>query len=140
MAVLLSSLAFALAFLGRGIWGTAATYSFFLGAVMLSSWISGLGPGILATVSGTFAADYFLSAPLHSLTFDSSRAVQLSAFVATAVLISSLNASRRRAVDALATEQVELENSVRERTAELATANDKLRSEIERGNQSERNF
>jgi len=140
IAVLLTSAALALAFLGRGLWGTAATYSFLLGAVMLSSWISGLGPGMLSTVLGTLAADYFLIAPLHTLTFDSSRVVQLGAFAAIAVLISSLNDSRRRAIDALATESVDLELRVRERTAELATANDKLRDEIERRNQSERNF
>jgi PAS domain S-box-containing protein len=126
IAVLLTSGALALAFLGRGLWGTAATYSFLLGAVMLSSWISGLGPGILSTVLGTVAADYFLIAPLNTLTFDSSRLVQLSAFVAIAVLISSLNAARRRAVAALAIQSTQLENRVRERTAELA--------------QSERNF
>jgi len=117
IAVLLTSAALALAFLGRGLWGTAATYSFLLGAVMLSSWISGLGPGMLSTVLGTLAADYFLIAPLHTLTFDSSRVVQLGAFAAIAVLISSLNDSRRRAIDALATESVDLELRVRERTA-----------------------
>jgi PAS domain S-box-containing protein len=140
IAVLLTSAALALAFVGRRVWGTAATYSFFLGAVMLSSWISGLGPGIVSTVLGTVAADYFLIAPIHTLTFDSLRLLQLSAFVATAILISSLNASRRRAVEALAAAGVELDKRVRERTAELATANDALRGEIERRNQSERNF
>jgi PAS domain S-box-containing protein len=94
----------------------------------------------VATVLGTLAADYFLIAPFYTLTFDSSRLIQLSAFVGTAVLISSLNVSRRRAVDALATHGAELDSRVRERTAELATANDRLRGEIERRNQSERNF
>jgi PAS domain S-box-containing protein len=140
IAVLLTAAALALALLGRSVWGTATNYSFLLAAVMLSSWVSGLGPGILATVLGTLAADYFLIAPVHSLTFDSSRVVQLSAFVGVAVLISSLNASRRRAADALATERLEFEDRIRERTAELATANDTLRGEIERRNQSERNF
>jgi PAS domain S-box-containing protein len=140
IAVLLTSAALALAFIGRGVWGTAATYSLFLGAVMLSSWISGLGPGIASTLLGTLAADYFLIAPIHTLTFDPPRFVQLSAFVATAILISSLNASRRRAVDALAAARTELEKRVQERTAELATINDTLRGEIERRNQSERNF
>jgi PAS domain S-box-containing protein len=137
---LLTLLALALGLAGRGTWGISATYSFFLGAVMLSSWISGLGPGILATVLGTLGADYFLIAPLHTLTFDSSRAIQLSVFVAISILISSLNAARRRAVDALAREHVQLETRVRERTAELASANDALRSEIEHRNQSEQNF
>jgi len=140
IAVLLTSAALALGLLGRGSWGIAATYSLFLAAVMLSSWVSGLGPGILATVLGTLAADYFLIAPFYTLTFDLSRTIQLAAFVGTAVLISSLNASRRRAVDALAIHGAELDSRVRERTAELATANEHLRGEIERRNQSERNF
>src|SRR4051812_33990897 len=121
-------------------WGTAATYSFFLAAVMLSSWISGLGPGLMATVLGTLAADFFLIAPIHTVTFDRSRVVQLSLFVATSLLISSLNDSRRRAVDALAAERARLEHRVVERAGELATANQRLRAEIERRNQSERNF
>ncbi len=115
-------------------------YSFFLGAVMLSSWISGLGPGILATVLGTLAADYFLLEPLHSVSFDLSRAVQLSAFVLIAVLISSLNDSRRRAVSALAAERSQLEMRVQERTAELVEANRSLLAEIDRRSRSERNF
>jgi PAS domain S-box-containing protein len=139
-AALLTSVALALGLLGQGMWGAAATYSFFLGAVMLSSWISGLGPGIMATLLGTLAADYFLIEPIRTVEIDPSRVVQLSAFVAISVLISSLNDSRRRAVDALAAERAQLEVRVRERTAELADANDSLRAEIERRNQSERNF
>src|ERR1043166_2388528 len=65
IAVLLTLLALSLGLLGAGSWGAAATYSFFLGAVMLSSWISGLGPGLLATLLGTLAADYYLLAPIH---------------------------------------------------------------------------
>src|SRR3954471_10555527 len=108
-AGLLTALALSLALVGEGTWGAAATYSFFLGAVMLSSWIGGLGPGILATILGTFAADYFLIEPIHTVTFDGSRLVQLSAFICISGLISSLNDSRRRAVDALAAERAQLE-------------------------------
>jgi K+-sensing histidine kinase KdpD len=140
IAVLLTALALALGVLGRGTWGAAATYSFFLGAVMLSSWISGLGPGLVATLLGTVAADYFLIPPVYAITFDSSRLVQRSAFVAISVLISSLNDARRRAIDALAAEGARLDHRVMERTAELAAVNESLRSEIERRSQSERNF
>src|SRR4051794_533087 len=101
VAGLLTTLALSLALVGEGAWGAAATYSFFLGAVMLSSWVGGLGPGIVATVLGTFAADYFLIQPIHAVTVDASRLVQLSAFIAISALISSLNDSRRRAVEAL---------------------------------------
>src|SRR3954471_7193450 len=140
VAGLLTALALSLALVGEGTWGAAATYSFFLGAVMLSSWIGGLGPGIVSTLLGTIAADYFLIAPIHAITFDASRIVQLSAFVAISALISSLNESRRRAVAALAAEHAQLEHRVGERTAELATANDNLRAEMERRDRSERNF
>jgi PAS domain S-box-containing protein len=140
VAALLTLLALSLALVGERTWGPATTYSLFLAAVMLSSWISGLGPGILSTVLGTLAADYFLIAPLHTVTFDASRLVQLSVFVATAALISSLNESRRRAVDALAAERAQLEDGVAARTAELAAANATLRDEIDRRSRSERNF
>jgi PAS domain S-box-containing protein len=140
VAALLTLLALSLALLGERTWGPAATYSFFLAAVMLSSWVSGLGPGIMSTVLGTLAADYFLIAPLHTVRFDASRIVQLSAFIATAGLISYLNESRRRAVGALAAERSQLEDHVAQRTAELRAANDALHDEIDRRNRSERNF
>jgi PAS domain S-box-containing protein len=140
IAVLLTALALALGLLGRGSLGAAATYLFFLGAVMLSSWISGLGPGLVATLLGTVAADYFLIPPIYALTFDSSRLVQLSTFIAISILISSLNDARRRAMDALAAEGARLDQRVTERTAELAAVNEDLRAEIERRNESERNF
>jgi PAS domain S-box-containing protein len=139
-AGLLTALALSLALLGEGIWGAAATYSFFLGAVMLSSWIGGLGPGIVATVLGTFAADYFVIEPIHTVTFDASKLVQLSAFIGISGLISSLNDSRRRAVDALAAERAQLEQRVTDRTAELVRVNDSLRAEMEHRDRSERNF
>ena len=140
VAALLTILALSLALLTADTFGAAATYSFLLGAVMLSSWISGLGPGILATALGMLAADYFLISPLHSITLDGSRIVQLSAFVGTSALISSLNESRRRAVEALHVERSHLEDRVAARTAELTQANDDLRSEVDRRNRSERNF
>src|SRR5438067_1276954 len=140
VAILLTLLALSLALLGEGTWGVAGTYSLFLGAVMLSSWFSGLGPGLVATALGTLAADYFLIAPLHSITFDASRLLHLTVFAGTSVLISWLNDDRRRAVEALDAERVTLEDRVGARTAELASANDRLRAEIERRNRSERNF
>ena len=45
VAGLLTVMALSLALVGQGTWGSAATYSFLLGAVMLSSWVGGLGPG-----------------------------------------------------------------------------------------------
>ncbi|HET7133013.1 MAG TPA: DUF4118 domain-containing protein, partial [Gammaproteobacteria bacterium] len=128
LALLLTLFALLLGLLGANTLGAPATYSFFLGAVMLSSWISGLGPGLLSTVLGTLAADYYLTAPLHALTLDLSRVVHLSVFFGIAVLISSLNDSRRRALAAVAAARAELEHRVKERTAELAQSNEDLKS------------
>src|SRR5260370_3516970 len=36
-------------------------------AVMLSAWYGGLGPGLVATILGFFAVDYFFFPPAHSL-------------------------------------------------------------------------
>jgi signal transduction histidine kinase len=127
-AVLLTLVALALALLGEHTWGGAAPYSFLLAAVMISSWIGGLGPGILATVLGTAAADYFTIAPIHGPMLDVSRIVQLSAFIGLSILISSLNGSRRRALGAIRHERELLEVRVAERTAELANTNADLQA------------
>ncbi len=122
LAGLLTVAATAIAVVGRDTLGPSATYAFFLGAVMLSSWRSGVGPGLFSTLLGTVAADYFLLSPIHSETLGVSRGIHLSVFVLVAALISSLNDSRRRALDALEGERAQLERRVQERTAALVAA------------------
>jgi PAS domain S-box-containing protein len=128
---LLTIAALAVARLGPAAWGLAATYSFLLAAVMISSWLSGVGPGLLSTLLGTVGADYLLIEPVGSVTFDASRLIQLSAFILVAVLISSLNDSRRRATAALRAERGRLAERVEQRTAELSRAERNFRGLIE---------
>jgi signal transduction histidine kinase len=128
IAVLLTSLALGLAILGEETWGIAAPFSFFLVAVMISSWVGGLGPGLLATFLGIAAADYFTIPPLQAVSFDVGRAAQLGTFIGIALLISSLNDSRRLALAAVNEERAQLEARVAQRTAELAGANADLRA------------
>ena len=98
-ACLLTALALGLALLGEGVWGA-------LRCTRFSSARSCSVPG--SAVSGRDRRDrprhiggrLLLIEPIHSLTFDASRLVQLSAFIAVSGLISSLNGSRRRALDA----------------------------------------
>ena len=61
VAGLLTVTALSLALAGERTWGSAATYAFFLGAVMLSSWVGGLGPGIMATVLSTLGVHWVAS-------------------------------------------------------------------------------
>lgn len=66
-------------------------------AVLLSAWIGGLGPGILASLLCVLAINYFFQDPPLQLAVASvSDAVQLIVFMIAAVLLSGLTRSRER--------------------------------------------
>ena len=71
----------------------------FLAAVMVAAWFGGLRGGLLATVLASLLMDYFYFEPVRSLFSFSHRedVLRLGVFVLVAVLISLLNAARRRA-------------------------------------------
>lgn len=114
-----------------------APYLLLLPAVMISSWVGGLGPGLLSTGLGTIAAEYFIIAPVHSVTLDTTYFVQLGAFVCVAMMVSGLNSSRIRALRRAHDMQAHLEVLVGERTRALSTANESLIAEIERRKRTE---
>jgi C4-dicarboxylate-specific signal transduction histidine kinase len=101
----------------------------FFAAVMVTAWYGGLGPGILATVLSAVSLDYFFIGP-ETFTFDWSAIVRLGVFLLAAFVVSSLTAARKRAEEALRKAHDELEMRVRERTADLAKANESLRAEV----------
>ena len=80
------------------------SFALLFAAVMLSAWYGGLGPGLLATVLGGLAADYYFEVPLYSLRVTSPQTgLRLTLFVLVAVFISSLSSrlrSARAAADA----------------------------------------
>ncbi|MDZ8088476.1 MAG: PAS domain S-box protein [Nostoc sp. DedQUE12b] len=77
---------------------TSTPAALFFGAVMVSAWYGGLGPGLLATVLSTFAVNYFFFKPLHPQNITNPNiVVPLIVFMLTAGLISWLNESRRTA-------------------------------------------
>jgi signal transduction histidine kinase len=63
---------------------------------MVSAWYGGLGPGLLATGLSALALDFFFVHPIFALGTELADGVRLAVFVLVAVLISSLNAARRR--------------------------------------------
>ncbi len=104
-----------------------APFSAYYAAVMFTAWYGGLGPSLLALVSGAVLADYFFIEPRLSLfTSNLEQQVSLGLFVAVgvvvAVLSESLHASRRRIETA---------------RAELAEANRGLQKEIAERQQAE---
>jgi signal transduction histidine kinase len=104
----------------------AATPLFFA-AVMVTAFYGGLGPGLLATVLSTWAIDYFFVPPYHGLELNVGNAVRAGVFVLVAVLISWLNAARKRLMDDLSERNRERERLL----TQISGFNDELRSQVE---------
>lgn len=62
----------------------------FFGAVMVSAWYGGLGPGLLATFLSALLSSYFFLSPIYSLDLDLSSRTLLLLFVLQGILFSIL--------------------------------------------------
>ena len=112
--------------------GSALKHSltFFLCAVMISSWYGGLWPGLLSALLSWLALDYYFIPPLYSLGISPDEIPDMLAFSATALFISWLNNDQGKAKSSLRQARDELDAEVRERTADLNRAYLRLQSEI----------
>ncbi len=68
----------------------------FLAAVALAAWRGGTGPSLLATLLAAGAIDYLFIPPYNALELSVSNAVRALVFVFVALLISRIDAARRR--------------------------------------------
>ena len=103
----------------------------FLVAVMISSWVGGLGPGFLAVLLSSLTIDYFFLPPLYSIGVPKIPHLRGHlVFVLSSLLISWLSARRKKAEALLRQARDEMEAKVRERTAELKQTNVELQAEI----------
>src|SRR3712207_470605 len=73
----------------------------FLAAVMLSALYAGLGPSLLTTALAALVVDYFFIPPTSGIELSVDNAVRSGVFVAVALLISWIDAARRRAEEGL---------------------------------------
>lgn len=98
----------------------------FLGVAFLS-WFCGVGPSILAIVLGLLATRYWFIPPTHSLSIpDLRHLVDMVEFASAALIIVAIAELVRRNHTSLYQAQVELEDRIRQRTAELNRANQSL--------------
>jgi PAS domain S-box-containing protein len=88
-------------------------------AVLASAWFSGLWPALLASVVATLALDFFFTPPLYSLTLKIAHISHLLMFGVIAALFATASAARRHAERSLMQARDELEEKVKERTADL---------------------
>src|SRR5258706_7679994 len=99
-------------------------------AVLITGWVSGLRPALVAWALATVAFAYYFTPPFDSLQIDIAEIPRLVIFTLLAALLATVSAARRRARDALERAREELEARVRERTVELEGSNERLQGAV----------
>jgi PAS domain S-box-containing protein len=75
--------------------------SLFLCAIMLSGWLGGFGPGLLATVLALLAFDYYLVAPVHSLALEAKQLPRLALFLIVGLSVNWMSSAQRKGTKSL---------------------------------------
>jgi C4-dicarboxylate-specific signal transduction histidine kinase len=101
----------------------------FFAAILISAWVGGIGPGLLAVGLATLAIGYYF-APPDRMGPESLDLPFLIAFTLLALLITWISAKRKGMEKALKRAHDNLEAKVEERTADLQRTNKELQTEI----------
>jgi PAS domain S-box-containing protein len=123
---------------------TPAADLLFLAAIMIAAYYGGLGPGLLASALSSLTFNYFFVPPYNGFELTFSNAVRAGIFMFVALLISWLNAMRRRLIDDIRLRELEreellsrisgfndeLQQKVATATAGVSSASDALQREI----------
>jgi PAS domain S-box-containing protein len=94
-----------------------AAAQLFLVAVLITGWVSGLRPALVAWGLATLGFEYYFTSAFTSLKVDVVQLPRLTIFALLAAFIATMSAARRKAEDALKSARDGLEARVRERTA-----------------------
>ena len=89
-------------------YGRATPFLLFFGAVMLSAWNGGWGPGLLSTGLSALLADYFFLSPKHAFVLDPRDILSVVIFVTISTLITWLNVRERASQEAAEAEHARL--------------------------------
>jgi signal transduction histidine kinase len=120
--------------LGLSRWINPAVYDYlfdvFQGAVVISSWYGGLGPGLLTSAISILAIDYYFIPPVHTFRVGLNDIGRLFVFGIVAILTSSLSNQLKEAKKEIEASHEKLEERIARRTKELLEANANLKAEI----------
>jgi K+-sensing histidine kinase KdpD len=107
-----------------------ASAQLLLVAVLITGWVSGLRPALVAWALATPAFAYVFTPPFDSLELGLDEIPRVIIFTLVAGLLATVSAARRRAEDSLKRARDGLETRVRERTADLEESNQRLRKAV----------
>jgi len=103
-------------------------YAPFLLAIIITAFVGGLGPALVATAAAIFASNYFDYLLEGQLQLDADDFVQLLIFTTNALCISFLTTRRKRAERALQQANAELRELDRAKDQFIATVSHELRT------------
>lgn len=101
----------------------------FYGAILITAWVGGIGPGLFAVALATLALGYYFSPPGRPANIESIDLPFVLFFSLLAILITWVSARRRAMEEALKSAHNDLEAKVEARTTDLQRLNDELRAE-----------
>ena len=97
-------------------------------SIAFCAWYCGVGPSIVSVIVALIGTKYWFIPPVHSLRIvGTEQAVSILAFSLASGVLVAMGEARRRREGVLSAAQVELEQAVGERTAELDRTNQNLR-------------
>src|SRR6266403_2450037 len=127
--------------------GFGVRTSLFFPAVLLSTWLVGTGPGLLAVLLSTLSINFFFTEPFFAFQFSVRDIPTTVAFFFSALVISSWSTARKRVENRLRESEHklrkarnELEAKVQERTAKLSRTNEELQTEVIERKSAEENL
>ena len=114
-------------------WRSTPYTSLFICAVLISAWVGGLGPGLLAVALSVLAFDYFFLPPMVSWAVEWNVVPRLILLALSALMVAWLAASQRNRTESLRRTRDELAATVEE----LKTVNEALQVENAERKQAE---
>jgi signal transduction histidine kinase len=110
--------------------GDSGISPLFFAAVLVSAWVGGLGPGLVATALSGVATAYLLLPRDTSLLVIQDVVLRVMVFTAVALLASSLHAATRRASEAMRRARDAAEDASAAKTRFLAMVSHELRTPL----------
>src|SRR5580704_4408614 len=104
--------------------GDSLPYVTLFPAVAFSAWLCGVGPSLLAVFAGLLGARYWFQEPQHALSIPGTpQAAGMAVYALTCGVVAAIGELARRHNKMLRLAQGDLEEMVKQRTAELDAAN-----------------